>query len=188
MDNLILNLLSHVSWHTLIVSDLPFTPCQLSMGYPWVWKDTQTLGRLQKLPQWKFFRRQYLEIRLNFLSTVWLLLCCASSRKRNNVVVLDLRLPSVRTEAALLPIWHWQLGPKCNSLQRFPSLPWHCSALCLVLYLHFYDYLIHMNCFFTHLRNIESYTNKIIWDIIGFIHIITANHGLRQNNPHLCCS
>lgn len=123
-----------------------------------------------------------------FYGLDFVMFCFASIRKRNNAVVFDLRLSSVRTEADLFPIWHWDFGPKCSSLQQFPSLPWHWSALSLVLYLHFHDYLIQMNCFLTHLGSIESYTKKIIWDVPGFVRITTAKNGLRYNSSHLCCS
>lgn len=130
-------------------------------------------------PQWKSYGRQHLERRLNFLSTVWLLLCFVLLLSKEEIMWVSL--------ISGYPVWVQRLT--CFSSDTdildpsvFPCnnfLPYHYSALGLVLHLHFHDYLIQMNFFLTLLRSIECYTKKIIWDVAGFVHIITANHGLR---------
>lgn len=133
MDNLILDLLSRVSWHILTVSDLPFILCQLSMWYPQVCRDTQTLWSLIYLPSVEILWKATLgkKTKFPFYCLAFVVFCFASIRRRNNVGVLDLRISNVSTEADLLPIRHWHFGPKCVSLQQFPSLPLLCTGSCI---------------------------------------------------------
>lgn len=75
MDNLILNVLSHVSWHILIVSDLPFILCQLSIDILEYAETHRLFEDSNNCPSGNSMKKINLERRLNFLSMVWLLLC-----------------------------------------------------------------------------------------------------------------